>query len=466
VKIRSITFLSFLLTFSSTVPSSWGEDREISSQILTADTTWGDLGQTIKVVGLVQVPRNVTLTIRAGTSLDVSSGSFLLLGKMKIGGPTALTSVKLRYGWLDSRSSLPTIEIFNAKVQGSGGSLFGVRQLNGVSIKESTLSGFSNITEASELGTLEFNDNFVFNVGHIYYWNFKRADSISFRNNSFFELLSFGGERSVFESDQPRYFFTGNYFENQNGNLELSVPGFGFRVETSSNHFATPAKVNIKYWGTNLDNNFWEGLSDEKTLRATAKVEDGMTDISKVGIVKLSPLLTKRPEMSKSQAALFAWKEESAKAAAELRAKQEVEAKAKAEAELRAKAEAEAKAAAELKAKQEAEAKAAAELKAKQEAEAKAKAEAEAKAKAKAEAEAKAKAEAEAKAKAEAEAKAKAEAEAKAKAEAEAKAKADAEAKAKADAAKKRTTITCVKGKITKKVTAVNPKCPKGYKRK
>jgi len=32
--------------------------------------------------------------------------------------------------------------------------------------------------------------------------------------------------------------------------------------------------------------------------------------------------------------------------------------------------------------------------------------------------------------------------------------------------ANKRTTITCVKGKLTKKVTAVNPKCPKGYKKK
>jgi len=86
--------------------------------------------------------------------------------------------------------------------------------------------------------------------------------------------------------------------------------------------------------------------------------------------------------------------------------------------------------------------------------------------KAKQEAEAKAKVEAEAKAKAEAEAKAKAEAEAKAKAEEEAKAKAEAEAKAKLEAAKKKTTITCVKGKVTKKVTAVNPKCPKGYKKR
>jgi len=71
------------------------------------------------------------------------------------------------------------------------------------------------------------------------------------------------------------------------------------------------------------------------------------------------------------------------------------------------------------------------------------------------------------------------------KAAAELKAKQDAEAKAAADkvladaraqAAKiiadakakaiKKTSITCIKGKLVKKVTAVNPKCPAGYKKK
>ena len=85
--------------------------------------------------------------------------------------------------------------------------------------------------------------------------------------------------------------------------------------------------------------------------------------------------------------------------------KAEVDAKAKAAAELKTKQEAEAKAAEELRVKQEAEAKAAAELKTKQEAEAKA-------------------------------------------------------------AANKKQSITCIKGKLIKKVTAVNPKCPAGYKKK
>ncbi len=41
-----------------------------------------------------------------------------------------------------------------------------------------------------------------------------------------------------------------------------------------------------------------------------------------------------------------------------------------------------------------------------------------------------------------------------------------AAAGAKAVAAKKKTFITCIKGKLTKKVTAVKPKCPAGYKKK
>jgi hypothetical protein len=98
--------------------------------------------------------------------------------------------------------------------------------------------------------------------------------------------------------------------------------------------------------------------------------------------------------------------------------------------ELKAKQDAEAKMAAELKAKQDGEAQAAAELKAKQEFDAKAAAE---------------------------------------KILADAKAAADkilAEAKARADSSTKKTTITCTKGKLVKKVTAVNPKCPSGYKKK
>ena len=182
---------------------------------------------------------------------------------------------------------------------------------------------------------------------------------------------------------------------------------------------------------------------------------------------------------------------DAANAAAELKNREVNAAEAKAAADLEAKQ----KAAAELKAKQEADAKAAADLKAKQEAEVKAAADKavadKATAELKAAAELKAKQEAAAKAAAELKAAAdKAAADLKAKLEAELKAAADkalidkaaaeklladskaaaakilAAAKAKAAAAIKKTTITCVKGKLTKKVTAVKPVCPKGYTKK
>ena len=75
-----------------------------------------------------------------------------------------------------------------------------------------------------------------------------------------------------------------------------------------------------------------------------------------------------------------------------------------------------------------------------------------------------AKAAADALAKAEAEAKAKLEAIAKA--TAEAKAKADAKVLAAKLAAAKKSTITCVKGKVVKKVTGTKPKCPSGFSKK
>jgi hypothetical protein len=71
--------------------------------------------------------------------------------------------------------------------------------------------------------------------------------------------------------------------------------------------------------------------------------------------------------------------------------------------------------------------------------------------------------------KAKKEADAKAAADLKARQEADAIAAADLKAKKESDAkaaALKKTTITCVKGKLTKKVTAVKPVCPAGYKKK
>ena len=273
---------------------------------------------------------------------------------------------------------------------------------------------------------------------------------------------------------------------------KLEVHGNEFRggiytaVRLAPNSGDTNMNASGNYWGNRSIQEIGDMVLDSNDSLEYQNIIDVSSPLSTAS--KLMPKDSILLSEAKLAAELKAKQEAESKAAADkavadLKARQEADAKIaadKAAAELKAKQDAESKAAADLKAKQEAEAKAAADLKAKQDADAKAaadKAAADLKAKqdadAKAAAELKAKQEADAKAaadKAAADAKIAADkvlADAKAAAELKAKQEADAKAAAAAKAAAlKKTTITCIKGKITKKVTTVKPVCPVGYKKK
>ena len=472
---RIVRFLVLSLTLISLAPiyanTSWGAEKEVSAQILRTDTTWGSNGETLNVVGLVQIPKDVTLTIQAGATLNVSSGSFLVLGTLKIGGPQALTTAKLSYGWFNGGSYGSNIFFINTSIQGvacddfycAAGTLLSAGSLGTVIIQDSRISNFGCLLDTMDIYALEFSGNFTYRVGCFNWRSYKKAHTVTIRNNAFFNLGNIGGETAPF-GEKQKYVLVGNYFENTSSRLDLTIPTADFDTEVSSNHFATPSNVDLRMCTarlcSNFSNNYWEGFTEEQELRTKANVVDGQTLISISQVITLAPLLTSRPVNTKAKLALISWKE--AIAAAELKVKQEADAKAAAD-----------KAAAELKVKQEADAKAAAdkaaaELKVKQEADAQAAAD-------KAAAELKVKQEADAQAAADKAAADKAVQALKAKqiedqiAAAEkfyADLKAKKEAAAKAAAAKKKTTITCVKGKLTKKVTAVKPVCPKGYKKK
>ena len=104
-----------ILVMSNLIPLAKAEalERSIPGQILRINTNWGSDGETLKVKGLVQIPKDVTLTIQAGTTLDVREGSFLVLGTLKVGGPEALSTAKLSYGWFDAGSYQSNIHFFN-----------------------------------------------------------------------------------------------------------------------------------------------------------------------------------------------------------------------------------------------------------------------------------------------------------------------------------------------------------------
>jgi hypothetical protein len=249
---------------------------------------------------------------------------------------------------------------------------------------------------------------------------------------------------------------------------------YGGQVEVHGNEFrsgpytAVQLKPNYKDGKINASGNFWGTQSLTVIGTYVKDKSDGLEFADSIDVSSpLAQVPASVPSSSilKTEADFKAKQEADAKAAADKAAADKAAAD-KAVAELKAKQEADAKAAAELKAKQEADAKAAAELKAKQEADAKAAAELKAKQ------ELDAKAAAELKAKQEADAKAKQDLDAKTTVEkliSDAKIEAArilADAQAKAQALTKKTTITCLKGKLIKKVTAVKPVCPAGYKKK
>jgi hypothetical protein len=407
---RIILSLAILLGFTFSVsPIANAETEVIQGQIISANTTWGTPGKALKIEGLVQIRLGVTLTINPGTSLDVSSGSFLVLGNLLIiGDSTTQKSVVLAPNWLSGNGK---ITLSGLNISGTGSALFPYEVTGSISVLDSTILNFNSVFGQTQASALVFNGNTVIRVLNFYaYPGAFTSYSVSIKNNSFYDIQKINGEwPGIYVrlgQTLPSYELSGNYFENASTVLSIqpqSIDSYP-NLRVINNHFATPAKVTVQANGVEFSQNYWNGLTTVSQLRSQVKVNDGISNIT-LPIMKFEPLLSSPPASQPSFTRLknLLEAEVAAKAAAEVKAKQEAEAKAAAE--LKAKQEAEAKAAAELKAKQEAEAKAAAELKAKQEAEAKA-----------------------------------------------------------AESMKR--TITCVKGKLTKKVTAVKPTCPAGYKKK
>jgi hypothetical protein len=395
-------------------PSAIAETELIQGQIISTNTTWGTPGKDLKIDGLIQIRTGVTLTINPGASLDVSNGSFLVLGSLSIvGNSTSQKPAVFARSWLSGSGN---VSMSGLNISGSGGALFPYEVTGSISMIDSTISKFDSIFGQTQSSFLVFNGNTVLRVSNFYANpGFFTSYSVTITNNSFYDVQKISGEwPGIYVrlgQALPSFVFTGNYFENSSTTLSLeprSVESYP-NLKASNNYFATPTKVTLVANGIEFSQNYWTGITSENELRSQVKVIDGITNIT-LPIIKFAPLLSSPPAAQQSLT--------------RLRALLDAEVSAKAAAELKAKQEAEAKAASELKAKQEAEAKAAADVRAKQDADAKAAAE---------------------------------------RVAAELKAKQEVSAK---EAATKRTTIVCIKGKLTKKVTAVKPVCPAGYRKK
>jgi hypothetical protein len=398
----------------------------------------------------IEIPTGVTLTIEPGVQIKVDSpvNLFWIQGKLSIQGtldlPVRIDGAASSYFYLKGAR---TAEV-NAKF------LF----VNG--------SGIGSVIPATgheQNASLNFEDcEFVNIPGFNYIW-YPNAARIS--RNVFWKTAGFSIGTNNAEVSFRNNLFLGDPIKVEENSYWLDVWNGSTLVNLSGNEFrdltknALVGKVSFSAKG-----NYWTGIDPSAVNR---HILDSNDSLNFPGVVDFSGQLTLPPvEVPKNSSLVkeFQTKEAEAKVAAELKAQQEADAKAARElaaAKQKEKEEAEArsaveKAAAEQKAKLEEQAKAAAELKVKEEAERKATAESIAAYNIIVEKNA-----AEVKAKQDADAKAAAEkvlADAKAQA-----AKIIADAKAKA---MKKISITCIKGKLTKKVTSVNPKCPAGYKKK
>ena len=266
--------------------------------------------------------------------------------------------------------------------------------------------------------------------------------------------------------------------QNRSNSIQFNISGYGFRIDGSVNPGFAIIRMPLSWISCRFPNsdlpiadtfnvkvNSTDGSTKPQNASAKAILAGTLLEVTVENftfaqteiVIEASAehIVAKKKQASEEKAAAdkaaadkaaadkaAADKAAADKAAADKAAADKLIVDAKAAADLKAKQEAEAKAAAELKAKQEAEAKAAAELKAKQEAELEAAAE-----------------KLIADVKAAADAKAVSE-----KIIQDAKLEAERILAAAQAAATKKTTITCTKGKLIKKVTAVKPKCPVGYK--
>ena len=402
------------------------------------------------ITSTIEIPPGVTLTIEPGVQIDIRSqvNLFWVQGKLVIRGskesPIRIDGSALNYFYLKGTRTAE-IDARYLLIYGSD--------------KGSIIPA----TGYEQNASLNFEDCEFINIpGFNYIWY---PNAANFSRNIFWKTAGFSigtnnaavsFKNNLFLGDPIKVEDNSYWIDVWNGSTLVSLSGNEFRDLTKN---ALVGKVSFSAKG-----NYWAGVDPSEIQKY---ILDNNDSLNFSGIVDYSGYLTlPLVEVPKNSSLVneFQIKEAEAKAATELKARQEAEAKAASElaaTKQKEKEEAEAKAAAEKadaeqKAKLEAQAKAAAELIIKQDAEKKAAADAIAAYNIIVE-----KIAAEVKAKQEADAKAAAEkvlADAKAQA-----AKIIAEAKAKAV---KKISITCIKGKLSKKITAVNPKCPTGYKKK
>ena len=458
---KNAILLSLTMILSIIGVTNAKSETLLNAQILQSDLTLSKLSSPYRILGVIQVPKGIRFNVDPGVKVFFGrEGGIKSAGEIRIGSSSSTDRVEITHEGFSEIFGKglipPKIEIFNADFIGSGSSLltFGCQSLR---IENSYFKDFFLLVREQECQSMVIKGSYFRNVQHIYEGFFDGYPQLFDLDGNIFEgMLSLccairdrtmGGQKST-----ATFRVTNNEFVNLR---DINIP-YGYTNYTfSRNNFYNTS--NVRLFGyvpevptQNLSSNFWLGMNSDAAIRSTLKVTDSLTDIALPKAVIFEPLLTQPVAIASSAPALrlrIQQNEAKAKAEAEAKAKAEVEAKAKAEAEAKAKAEVEARAAYDsVLAEYEEVLRRVETLVGKLPKE---------------------KSLVAALAKLKSLSISSGADLTKAKDQImDAKATSSFYEMVLFQAAKSPTTITCVKGKLTKKVTAVNPKCPKGYKKK
>lgn len=276
---------------------------EINAQILQTDTNWYAKGSPFKVRGSIQIPANVTLKIHPGAVVDFTEANVTLLGKIVIGSNSSPLVSKVSLGSdFIAKGNGGRITIENSEIIGRGGVINQWdTSLESFTLDNSTISKFRYLIDRT-VSKVSISNSIIKEVDAIttdfsYIYDFSLLNSVLYESKNFFAP----GKGIFVNSGQagPTSIITGNVILNSTNRLNFKVPNstnLGESLVFQNNRFESPKLLDLS-GGTAAGGNYWNAI-DEATLRTLAKVNDGKSDIT-LPTISFAPFLTTAPAAPK-----------------------------------------------------------------------------------------------------------------------------------------------------------------------
>ena len=289
---RALLLSVLIIITSLTCPVGSHAEMRISSIILGQSTTWSAENGPLVVTGEIQVPKGVTLTIAPGAQVDFTRGAITLLGGLIIGsasGPE--TTIKMGNVLVD-RGSGSEITVSNTNLIGNENSqsILGA-ETNSITISNSRVSNLHTLINGQGARFFSIKNSTISNT--INFGDCLMAPYfLEVTDNTFYNIENFCVPDYFMPpndgSPLPKRVVTSNLFLNDSKNLNLHAPSL--LTNFTSNYFASPAKLHIyPSYGYSIPNNYWS-VTNEAALRANATIVDGFVDIT-LPKMNFSPML-------------------------------------------------------------------------------------------------------------------------------------------------------------------------------